>query len=600
MINDDNRPRLFAPSEPVVAGGWRAELRGDELADISFHGIPVLRAVRAVVRDHDWRTLAPSVRSVVHDPDGDASKLVLGLDFGGFGASYSGQLAIVFTAGSLTVTFDGTAPADFRSNRIGLVVLHRPDDAGRAVTIGSPGGGSAASRFPSEISPHQPFLDVASMEWEREGADFRLAFSGDVFETEDQRNWTDASFKTYSTPLARPFPVEVAAGDRVHQSLVLTVTPGVALGRQPEPITEAARAPIAETQPAALANRLTAVVTVLDGVIARVPALSVSAATGSLRDARGMLGAFPGLDALLLELRPGPDAEGSVHRALEQADVLGVPLDVRLQCAAASQIPGLLELLPLGRVSRLAVFHSASHVTEPDLWSALKSGSDRRGFAGTLLAGARSHFTELNRNAGALPPDAPAVAFSITPQMHATEVAHIVDTLPMQRLAAQNALRIGSGRPLHLGPVTLKARFNAVATSGEDGAAAEAMATDPLQPETFAAAWMLGSIAALSIPGVGSVSYFEASGPRGISGPEGLTPAGALLAALAAVRGADVLAVEGGVPGLVLYPVRDAGTTVLFAANLTAGPLAATVRWPGRSETRLDLEPWTAHVHRFD
>jgi hypothetical protein len=592
VINDDNRPRLFAPSEPVVAGGWRAELRGDELADISFHGTPVLRAVRAVVRDHDWRTLAPSVRSVVHDHDADASKLVLGLDFGGFGSSYSGELAIVFTAGSLSVTFDGVAPADFRSNRIGLVVLHRPDDAGRAVTIGSPGGDSAASRFPSEISPHQPFLDVASMEWEREGADFRLAFSGDVFETEDQRNWTDASFKTYSTPLARPFPVEVAAGDLVHQSLVLTATPGVALRSQPEPITEAA--------PVAVGNQPAAVVTVLDDVIARVPGLSVSATTGTAGGAGDLLAAVPGLDALLLELRPGPDAETSVRRAMAEADVLGVPLDVRLQCAAASQIPGLLELLPPVGVSRLAVFHSGSHVTEPDLWSALKSESDLRGFAGTLLAGARSHFTELNRNADALPQDAPAVAFSITPQMHATEVAHMVDTLPMQRLTAQNALRLGSGRPLHLGPVTLKARFNAVATSGEDGAAAEAMATDPLQPETFAAAWMLGSIAALSIPGVDSVSYFEASGPRGISGPEGLTPAGELLAALAAVRGADVLAVEDGTSGLVLYPVRDAGTTVLFAANLTPGPLAATVRWPGRSETRLDLEPWTAHVHRIN
>jgi hypothetical protein len=246
------------------------------------------------------------------------------------------------------------------------------------------------------------------------------------------------------------------------------------------------------------------------------------------------------------------------------------------------------------------VFHSGSHVTEPDLWSVLKSESERRGFAGTLLTGARSHFTELNRNADALPPDASATVFSITPQMHATEVPHMVESLAMQRLTAQNALRLGPGRQLHIGPVTLKARFNAVATSDGDGAAAEAMATDPLQPETFAAAWMLGSIAALSIPGVESVSYFEASGPRGISGPAGLTPAGEMLAALAAVRGAEVLALEGGVPGLVLYAVRDAGTTVLFAANLTAGSLAATVRLPGRSETRLDLEPWTANVQRFD
>jgi hypothetical protein len=32
---------------------------------------------------------------------------------------------------------------------------------------------------------------------------------------EDQRNWLDASFKTYSTPQERPKPVAVASGDRV-------------------------------------------------------------------------------------------------------------------------------------------------------------------------------------------------------------------------------------------------------------------------------------------------------------------------------------------------------------------------------------------------
>ena len=36
---------------------------------------------------------------------------------------------------------------------------------------------------------------------------------GETFETEDQRNWSDASFKTYGTPLHLPYPVEVAGGD---------------------------------------------------------------------------------------------------------------------------------------------------------------------------------------------------------------------------------------------------------------------------------------------------------------------------------------------------------------------------------------------------
>lgn len=92
------------------------------------------------------------------------------------------------------------------------------------VTILSSGGVSTPSSFPRDISPHQPFLGVESMRWERDGGEFSLNFRGDVFETEDQRNWTDASFKTYSTPLARPFPVDVRKGERVHQSVVLTAS----------------------------------------------------------------------------------------------------------------------------------------------------------------------------------------------------------------------------------------------------------------------------------------------------------------------------------------------------------------------------------------
>jgi D-apionolactonase len=47
---------------------------------------------------------------------------------------------------------------------------------------------------------------------------------GDTFEMEDQRNWTDASFKTYCTPLAEPFPVLVEPGDRVDQQVTVIVS----------------------------------------------------------------------------------------------------------------------------------------------------------------------------------------------------------------------------------------------------------------------------------------------------------------------------------------------------------------------------------------
>ncbi|MFE4544320.1 hypothetical protein [Arthrobacter sp. NPDC056727] len=572
MIPAENESRLLAPARTIESGLWRLQLRGDELADIEYRGRPVLRAIRPVVRDHDWRTLTPAVEAVTFD-DGGTFTLRLTVRFAGFGAEYAAELTVRISGNDLRVAFDGTAPSDFRGNRIGLVVLHRPDDAGRSIAVCAPDGTRTESAFPVDISPHQPFVDVAAMAWERDGTAFTLEFSGDVFETEDQRNWTDASFKTYSTPLSRPFPVTVHAGDRVRQSIRLTA--------------------VSTEQPAGstCAEPADGVLAVRRQVRGFVPALGTSASRSAAR-----LGVVPGLDALIVELPGGdPEAQETLQHAVRQTAELGAPLDVRITAANAADVGPVLDLLPLGNVTRLGVFSAGGHVTEPELWEELRSEAQHRGFTGTLLAGARSHFTELNRRQDVLPGDAGALTYSITPQMHATEVPHVVESLPMQRLTALNALRIGAGKPLHVGPVTLKARFNAVSTDGAyDARTVEPMTTDPLQGADFTAAWLLGSIAALTLPGVESVSYFEASGPRGLIADDGTpTPAFRLFRELAALRAAEVLEVDGGVPGLVLYPVSaDAGVT-LFAANLTAEPLHAVVRLEDGGTHTFDLPAWS-------
>ena len=46
---------------------------------------------------------------------------------------------------------------------------------------------------------------------------------GDTFEMEDQRNWTDASYKTYVRPLALPWPYTLAKGTVIEQAVRLSV-----------------------------------------------------------------------------------------------------------------------------------------------------------------------------------------------------------------------------------------------------------------------------------------------------------------------------------------------------------------------------------------
>lgn len=97
-------------------------------------------------------------------------------------------------------------------------------------------GHSEATHFPETISPSQPVFDIAGLAHEVGGVHVDLSFEGEVFEMEDQRNWIDASYKTYCRPIARPLPYVIPAGETVHHRIRLTVS-----GMHTPPIPERRR-----------------------------------------------------------------------------------------------------------------------------------------------------------------------------------------------------------------------------------------------------------------------------------------------------------------------------------------------------------------------
>jgi hypothetical protein len=203
-----------------TCGAWRVEVRGDEIADIRYAGRAVLRSVRGVVRDQDWETVPATARETTTMDDG----LDMSLDLVGLGADIDARLGLRATTDTLSVTFHASVRKPFRRSRVGLVVLHAADLAGRPLAVTSPSRERTETRFPTDLAPEQPAVDIAGLAWSSGGLATELVFTGDVFEMEDQRNWTDASFKTYSTPLWLPFPVLVEAGHEVHQTVVIRCT----------------------------------------------------------------------------------------------------------------------------------------------------------------------------------------------------------------------------------------------------------------------------------------------------------------------------------------------------------------------------------------
>ncbi len=217
----------WAQPEPVRhvwrRGPWSVTVRGDDLSDVCYAGERVLLGVRAVVRDAVWNTV-PALVSDRSEADGGA------------GAGPPGSAASRPTstgcwpspprpgryphADTLVIRLDLKAREDFDRARVGLVVLHPATLAGAALEVTSPAGTTTRTAFLGAVAPHQPAVDITGLSWRTDSVACSLQLEGDTFEMEDQRNWTDASFKTYST-LALPYPVRIHAGEHVRQSVTL-------------------------------------------------------------------------------------------------------------------------------------------------------------------------------------------------------------------------------------------------------------------------------------------------------------------------------------------------------------------------------------------
>lgn len=556
------------------SGAWSLELRGDELADIAFDGTVALRSVRAVVRDRNWDTAQLEIEDIA----AEGRELRLRVRITRLGAHLAGTVRVMADGSRLAMHLDLESREDFWTNRTGLVVLHPAGVAGEPLQVRHSDGRQEASRFPADISPHQPVSDIAELDWNHAGLGVSVTFAGDVFEMEDQRNWTDASFKTYSRPLALPFPYLLAAGTRVQQSVTLQARrTGTPEPQEPDVLT---------LRPA--------------GVF---PGIASGAATAA--------DPAPPFDplgsAVLVELDL---ATSNWRAALARAVASGLPLDVRFVLSdadPASITAGVAALrgLAVARVAAFAPSGPSAHVSDRTTTAALRNALDAVGIDVPVVGGTRSHFTELNREQDRLPDDLDGILFSITPLFHAPGTDQLVESLAMQRLTAAQSVRIARGVPVHIGPVTLRPRFNNVATTAppmpvhgdlREGYGPHLLdADDERQDAPELAAWLVASVAALAAPGVSSLTFFEEWGPRGILRSDGSArPVASALRALTALTGRPSL--RGASPDELVWAVGAVGTdgceTVLIA-NLDRVERDLRVTTPaGSTRVRIAAGAW--------
>jgi len=393
---------------------------------------------------------------------------------------------------------DGEALTMYNRNRAGICVLHPiRETKDKLAKVTRPDGSVYEKKFPSLIDPHQPFLDIQRMSWQlNDTARAELEFEGDIFETEDQRNWSDTSFKTYSTPLTVPYPVMLKPGDKVSQRVKMRLLNSGNL--QTSDLGEDIEVTIHEKDSMPFPK----IGTDFPGIIA------------SQKDIE-LLKALQ-FEHLRIELvLPSPTWRVKLSNGIEEAVAIGAKVFVHLVIGKSedwNEFAGQLQPEHLKVISELAISPVDRKANIDQLLQKVIPEARKLFPKIPIGAGFTSYFTELNRNRFDYN-NIDFLVYPITPQAHANDSLTIVENLPAQEDAVESANVFAPGKKIHSGPVSLKPRYNPDAKSGSMEVSDSRF--DQRQQTALAAGWALGSIKYLSEGGANSITLFESHGLAG-------------------------------------------------------------------------------------
>ena len=518
------------------AGPLSVVFEDGALHSLMAFGAEVWRGVMFLYRDPAWRT--PPV--VVRKLEVSTRERSFRLAFEGVCSMTPSLLwhatAEGFESGSVRFDVEARPDADLLTNRTGICVLHPLTLAGARVEIEHTDGRLSQSTFPVLISPWQPFTNIRSILHEfLPGCWASCRVEGDVFEMEDQRNFSDASYKTYSGSNLRVKPYRLGPGDCIRQSALLTLEPCAASPRR-----HTAREPVVH-------------VTKARG--GRLPRLGLTYTPQA-----ATLGVQPGLWHVSIDRTGARGAlEDGCHRIQEAAVTAPVAVELLLRdeadavhecCELARQL-ALVGVIP----ESLAAFP-----TSPRSVSAARASFPRSAIGG----GVPWFFTHLNR--ATLPDDLDFVTFRTCPIVHVADDRAVMQTLStLPAIVATLRARNPKAR-MRVGPSSISMTVNPFGQWPEPAPGTPlAMARDDRRDdEGFGLAWSAGYLARFASGGADVVAF---SNP-GIF---------AALPWLAPLAGAWLRTVEVSDPRVVALAIEAPSGLEVLITNSSAEPLDVSI-----------------------
>lgn len=539
MTNESDPFQLYGTDEieqaPVrlAAGKLAVDFQNGSLRTIRYDGVEVLRAVSYLVRDRDWGTYAPriddlridqkpdgfSVSYVAHCAGPDNTELAIDVKI----AAQAGQ-PLIFEA-------EASSRTGFETNRCGFCILHPIVGlAGMPVVIEHAGGARKNTHFPDLIEPWQPFKNMRAITHRvTSSVTAECRMEGDTFEMEDQRNWSDASYKTYCRPLALPWPYQIAADASFRQRVVLNI----------DDTSHSAANPSAnDTAPITLSLATKSTIMPAIGLM-----ITPEEASATLAALDKLAEVAP--QELLFHFDPNAGHGAGALKAFAAIADRHTGKST-LEIALPSRQTPLAEVKQIAAWMHAAGFDPDAIVISPsvdrqstppgsewpkcppleDVYSAACAA-----FPGMRLGGGMlSYFTELNRKR--VPAEAlDFVTHCTNPIVHAADDLSVMQTLEALPFITRSMRAIYGDKPYRIGPSTIAMRQNPYGSrtmDNPDGKRIAMAKADPRHNARFGEAFAFGYAARVLDAGLECLTLCALTGSFGlIAGDHEPSPAGA-------------------------------------------------------------------------
>jgi D-apionolactonase len=494
----------------IRAGPLSAVLQDGVVRYVKFGETEIVRRLYMALRDQNWNTIPTTYSNWNYNIKANSFRISFTAENKKGDINYRWEGSIVGDGtGQLTFAMRGQVLSGFKKRIIGLCALFPIREyAGLSTTVVRRNNEKLSATFPYYVSSQQPlpgFDDVSEVDCAIDGADVQVKFEGDQFEMEDQRSFTDASYKVYSTWSRRDEPDIVKEGERVDQSISISVS--TSQTRNTETLPEMPTTIEVES------NGLYAVPKI---------GLGLSTTTNLLSANEIALLKMLKLSHLRVDLDLSSENwNDALQTAHDQSQQLDTSLEIALFINSKNSLTELSQfkdelqrLQPL--VSSIIVLDQREFVSSPESVQQCQQvfGSY---FSHPQIAGGtdRNYFdlgyAHPSYNSQCL------VSYPVNPQVHAFDVSSLAETLEGQSWTLSSAHRIYGNNPIVISPVTLRPRFNPDAIAPEQVDPGELPPqVDQRQLSLFGASWTAGSIKSLAESRAYSLTYYETVGWRGV------------------------------------------------------------------------------------